>query len=506
MKSISSPIHYFFESCRKYPERKAIVVDKQEYTYQDVLKKVSAIQKEILSLQSKKPIIGLYTERNIYTYVSLLSIHASIKGYLPVNGEDPVERIEEIVKDAGIDIILVSEMNEKLQFLKNKYAGIHILETKDLITDDVLSSVDPIDVNQIAYMIYTSGSTGKPKGVPVYFRNLMNFVDFMINKKNYDLTKEDRFLSMFELTFDASIIGFYPPLSIGASTYIVPKDGVLYFNIYKILTEYNLTFANAVPSLVTYFKPYFDEIRFPDLRYFLSGGEALTDELVRDWSQCVPNAINENVYGPTEATIFCTRYRWNKEKSEKETYRGVLPIGKPLDGVDIYICDDNREPLKQGDKGEMFIAGAQITDSYWNNETKTKEAFRQVKVGGKEVFAYASGDLGFYNEKGNIVFTGRIDNQVKIDGYRVELGEIESRIKELTDIEYVAAIIVENENGNHVLHLFVEKTGLSKEELLKLLEKKLPHYMIPEVMHELDHFPLNQNGKIDRRKLQDKIV
>ncbi|MBT6686399.1 MAG: AMP-binding protein [Bacteroidetes bacterium] len=502
MKTEKSTIHYFLKNCKIFPDRTAVFVDDREYTYNELLIIVSNIRSELIMTQNNKKLIGILTERNIYTYASLLAIFSLGIAFVPLNGEDPVERLAEIVSDSEIDTILVSKSNKKNVEIEASNKKVKSIETSLINDAKIIDVIPAIEENSLAYMIFTSGSTGKPKGVPIYNKNLNSFLSFMTDKKNYQLNEDDRFLEMFELTFDAFLISIVTALSIGASFYVVPLEGVYYFNIYNLMEEKKITFANVVPSLVTYLKPYFSELDLPHLKYFLSGGEALSDELMSEWSKCMPNGAIENVYGPTESTIFCTSYKWHPSETKKEIYNGLMPIGKSLDNSFVLIIDEENNVLPDGEKGEMLLCGELVTNHYWKDDKKTMESFIQIEYDDKLINGYKSGDIGFVNENKNLVFVGRVDEQVKIDGYRVELGEVESRVKNISNLQKIAVITKTNEMDNLSIHLFIEDYKNDISTLSENLAKKMPSYMLPSEIHNIDKIPITANGKNDKKKLK----
>jgi non-ribosomal peptide synthetase component F len=301
---------------------------------------------------------------------------------------------------------------------------------------------------------------------------------------------------MFDLTFDLSLMSYCVPLTLGACVYTVPPEGIKYMEIYRLLEDHELTCALVVPSILAHLRPYFPEIRLPKLRYSLFCGEALYDDLVTEWSECVPAARVQNVYGPTEATIFCLAYDCDRGVPHKST-NGIVSIGKPMDGVGILLVDDARRPVAPGEKGELCLRGDQLTPGYWNNPEKNREAFFEHEG---EVY-YRSGDLCWQDADGDVMYSGRADHQVKIQGFRVELSEIEHHARELTGIKHLAAVTCPDSAGNVTLHLFFEGAAEQIPALLAGLRTKLPAYMIPARTVNLDALPLNVNGKIDRPAL-----
>lgn len=499
MKLTNTVIHRFKESSQKFSDRTAIHINKRAYSYAELVRIVVDIKQNILANAKPNKLIGVVSgEDDIYTYASLLAVLSVGSAYVPINIKNPIDRNLDIIRQAEISTLLISSPKEEFE---NELKNITVIHTSQLENCKAEFTIETIDSEQLVYLLFTSGSTGKPKGVPIYHKNLNSFVDNYTKNEIYDFDENDRFLQMYELTFDPSAQNLFVCLSIGASLFVVPKKGVLNHNIVKTLEQHKITWAAVVPSFLNYLRPYFSEIYLPDLKYFHSGGEALYSETISEWAKSIPNAIIENVYGPTEATVFCLSYRWNKE-SENEAHNGVLPIGKAVQNMKAYIVDENNEILPKGEKGELCVSGNQITNHYWKNEKKTKESFIKLKNSNNEI-VYKTGDLCFENENGNFVFLGRIDGQVKIDGFRVELGEIEFFAKSFINSENIAAIAITNQKENLSVILFVENLKEDKTKIIDFLKQKLPYYMIPSFIFEIEKMPYNLNGKIDLTKLKN---
>jgi acyl-coenzyme A synthetase/AMP-(fatty) acid ligase len=241
------------------------------------------------------------------------------------------------------------------------------------------------------------------------------------------------------------------------------------------------------------------------MRLNLFCGEAFTQEMAQQWSDCLPNARIENVYGPTEATIWCTAYPWNEQQSSAEAFNGIVSIGRPVPGSGAVVVDESGMVCAAGEKGELVLSGPQVMDGYWKDTKKTGEVMIEVSVEGQREKAYRSGDIAFVNEYGNLIYCGRLDSQVKIDGHRVELGEIEHCARNCIGNSMAAVILRREADGQNSLHLFVAGDGIDAKALMQRLENELPSYMRPGDIHVLKELPVNLNGKIDRLTLANML-
>src|SRR5437773_12431458 len=235
------------------------------------------------------------------------------------------------------------------------------------------------------------------------------------------------------------------------------------------------------------------------MRYSLFCGEALYHETLCGWAKCVPYAKIENLYGPTEATIFCLRYEWQRGELPHPQGKGIVPIGRPMEGMDAFKINENN----LDEKGELYLNNEQITLGYWNNPSKTAEVFGTTKNSKK---FYRTSDLCKIDQAGNFLYLGRIDNQVKIDGHRVELEEIEFHAREFCGDNQVVATVNTSETGFQFILLFIESEKDLTKGLEEHLKKHLPDYMIPKEIITVSLFPLNSNGKTDRKALINKYL
>ena len=355
-----------------------------------------------------------------------------------------------------------------------------------------------ISDDELAYILFTSGSTGKPKGVQLSRHNLAAFIDAFFTI--YPMDKNDRCLQCFDLSFDLSIMSYLAPLLRGACVYPVPHGAIKYTYVGGLIEDEQLTFALMAPSTIKYLKPYFGEIDCSSLKYSLFCGEALHEDITKQWSQCAMNAVIDNVYGPTEDTIFCSTYRFNRNLDNK-SHNGVLSIGKPMKNCGMAIFDEHDNECAVGVMGELCLSGPQLTMGYHKNEEKNKEAFF-LKNG---IRWYRSGDMCYKDEDGDFMYSGRLDHQAKIQGFRVELGEIEFHAKMFLKDRNVACLAFDNKDGLTEIAMFIEAEQFDPEELITYMRTKMPAYMIPARILYVPVFPLNTNDKTDKVRLKAMI-
>lgn len=480
----------------KFSNSNAFCIDERYFSYNELKSKVVSIQEFLLKNCPDDERIGIVTNNDIETYASVLAILFSGKAFVPINPDNPPDRNDSVAEQAELIMILDSKSENSSKIMTFHDSRKFVDTTKLIQTGSEIILKDSSD-EDLAYILFTSGSTGLPKGVPLSRHNLFSFVDAFF-ALGYKVDENDRFLQMFDMTFDLSLMSYLVPLCIGACVYTIPTGVIKYNGVYMLLEDKNITVALMVPSVLTFLRKYFEEINLESMRYSLFCGEALYDDVVKEWRKCVPNALVQNVYGPTEATIFCLTYDCNELNKE---YNGIVSIGKPMKNIEAIVIDETNKPLSANNKGELCLTGAQLTKGYWKNPQKNAEAFFNYN----EKIFYKTGDLCYIDDDGDFMFSGRVDNQIKIQGFRVELSEIEHHAREFTKIPAVAAVAKENENGNTQIFLFIEKFYGEANELESYLKTKIPVYMMPAEIRSINSFPLNVNGKIDRKELK-KLV
>lgn len=476
-----------------YPDHYAFCIKGQFFTYRELQHMAANIQQKLKELVLRQNAIALiFVEDNIETYASILAVWFSGMCYVPVKAENPAKRNQSIIDQIKPDVIVYS--GKRPGTIEN--VSFPVIQTnRERLHPDGLSLPELIP-EDLAYVLFTSGSTGIPKGVKITFKNISTFLDNFASI-GYGLNENDRFLQIYDLTFDASVHCFAFPLLYGACVYTVPPQQMKYLGAYKILNKYRITFAKMPPSTIAFLRPYFNQIHLPHLKFSLFGGEALPSVLVDKWRTCVPNAVVQNVYGPTEGTINCTFY---SVPSAPKAYNGILSIGRPFGDTKAVIIDDDQKFCPTGEKGELCICGNQVTPGYWNGEGKNRSAFITLQRDGMNYRFYRTGDLAFQDQQGEIFYCGRIDNQVQVQGFRVELGEIEKHARDFAGASQVVAI-AKTRNGKTRIWLFVENDDEDTAPLREYLAEELPSYMVPSGIIHVKPFPLTNSGKTDRKKL-----
>ncbi|MFZ1616241.1 MAG: amino acid adenylation domain-containing protein, partial [Flavobacteriales bacterium] len=473
---------------RDHGHRNAFRIGPTFHSYTELNEAVDRIRAQIRQLPFE-PVMALMAHDHLLTYAGIIALWAEGRAYVPLSPGSPHVRNLDVLAQSGARTVLSSGETAPL-------------DGAVLVRTDLLPSTEehlpPLSVSggTIAYLLFTSGTTGRPKGVPISRDAVAAFVD-AFERMGFNVVPEDRCLQMFELTFDLSVMSYLIPLLKGACVYPVPKEEIKYTYIHELLEDQSITVALMVPSILNFLRPYFEEVHCPSLRANLFCGEALPLDVLAEWAKCVPNARIVNVYGPTEHTIFCTELEYGRSGKNKER-NGILAIGKPMHGTTVAIIGEDRKPVPDGTAGELCLAGPQATSGYWNDPARNAESF--IPLGGNfgGTPFYRTGDRCQQDADGDLLYLGRVDHQVKVQGFRVELAEVEHHAKGELDKRNLVAVAVPNAQGNTELVVVVEGGLPDVTAYIKRLRAVLPPYMVPAKVMQLDRLPLNTNGKIDR--------
>ncbi len=442
--------------------------------------------------------VALCLDRSHELVIALWAVLKAGGAYVPLNTQDPVSRIQEIVEDCQPKVVLTQE--HLYGQVEDVSSPVMVLPTGGDVEPDSDGSDLGIDIapDSLAYMIYTSGSTGKPKGVIVEHGAIHNRVVWMHDQ--YGLTPEDRVLQKTPYTFDVSVWEFLWSFSVGSTLVVAEPNGHMVIGyLYRLIQDQRVTHLHFVPSVLRMFlaAPNLDQLKIKKL---FCSGEALGYDVVNDYySKANPEAEVHNLYGPTEAAVDVSYFHCPRENPTK-----LIPIGKPVTNTSLQVLDENNQPCPVGVPGELHIGGVQLARGYWAREDLTEERFVPNPVeDAPHDRLYKTGDLARYMPDGEIVYMGRNDFQVKINGVRMELGEIEAAIREQNGVKDVVVVAEENA-GNKILIAYVVASEPSEEkgEQLKAgVGEVCPVFYIPKEIRFLAQMPLSTAGKIDRKVL-----
>ncbi|MEM9921730.1 MAG: amino acid adenylation domain-containing protein, partial [Bacteroidota bacterium] len=501
---VDSILEVFEQQAAAHPDRVAIRFDRGVWTYrrlQVASDKVAYFLSQTKGWK-KGDFIGLMLEREPAFLAILFGILKAGGVYVPIDPKYPADRVQAIVEEAGMKVLFT-----RGQFPKTIDAG--STEIIDLDTDWRLirnmqykRQAIKIDPKDLAYIIFTSGSTGRPKGVMIEHASLANIIRYM--EDEYPLGASDSYLLKTTCCFDVSITEIFGWFFNGGSiTLLPPRAEADPDVILDTIEKHQVTHINFVPSM---FSVFVERLRagglekLRSLKYIFLAGEALPRELVSQFDDLQTGILLENIYGPTEGTIYSCGYSTRDLGSKKR-----VPIGKPLSNISLYILDKNRSIQPVGVPGELCIGGAALARGYLNNEELTAEKFvaHPFEEGAR---IYRTGDLVRWLPDGNIEYLGRIDNQVKIRGYRIELGEIEIRLAEHEAIQECAVMVKERMGDKYLVGYYVSENALRATELVEHLATSLPAYMVPRYYVHMDKMPWTTNGKLNRRALPEPQV
>lgn len=483
------------------PYALALETSEGHFTYAALHTLVDNIARHLKKHSVHHKAVMVFNDHSVFSYAAILALQITENAVLPVDASGPRERILEIVatvKPAGIIVSQRHEENKKVIAISLNECPGFLYEAGPAIFHDSLEN-NPRAYEGIAYIIFTSGSTGKPKGVPVKQESLDAFLLYFL--KEYDFNPSDRFLQVYDITFDVAYFSFLVPLCCGGCCCILnaKKGTPKYLSILADLLSRDITVVSMVPAVLHYIKKYIKNISLSSLRYSFFSGDALYEDDAIAWKHFIKAAALHNFYGPTETTIVCTRYVWGFEKVGLSAYNGIVPIGRPFLGMEYKIVDDANGDVASGAPGELAFSGVQVIDHY----IQDANAAAFFEEGGKRY--YKTGDIVHLDASNNLVFRGRKDSQVKINGYRVELAEIEAAITKQTGRKNV---VLDFKNSSQITFLkaYVEAASLNEQELKRDLASLLPEYMIPSRFIFLEQLPLNENGKTDRLSLKNKMI
>jgi len=519
----------FLSASIQHPDRPALEADGAALTYAQLRERALAIAATIQGRGAQNPLGAVLFQRSATGFAGILGTLAAGRGYVPMMPSLPAVRIALMLERSEVDVLIIDAASAKLlpELLGRASRPLRVIapdlpaaKLREAVDAGVVSSGEHTLVgadelapasewrppspsaDDIAYLLFTSGSTGEPKGVMVAHRNIERFLDVVVER--YALRETDRFSHLFEVTFDLSLFDMFAAWRVGGCL-CVPSMGQRLLPA-RYVTDADLTVWFSVPSAAVLMKDMrqLGPDAFQRLRVVLFCGEALPVAVAAAFAEAAPNAVLENIYGPTELTLACTNYRWHDE-TPREAENDVVPIGEPYPEMTALIVDDAMEPVAPGETGELLMTGPQVTLGYWRDPERTAAAF--VTPPGLDEVYYRTGDrVRAPTKDAPMTFLGRLDAQIKINGYRVELGEIEAVLRQEAGVDAAVALGWPlTPGGAGGVEAFVVHDALDVDAVLDAMAARLPKYMVPKQIHQIDAFALNTNGKIDRKALRRRL-
>lgn len=498
---IKNVLQLLEESATLYPEKKAFSDEEGFVTYRDAVEQAKAVGTYLARFGRRNGAVAIMLEKSKETVVSFMGTVYSGNFYVPVDENTPEDRIKKIFSVVQPFLIITDmKYQEKAELVSGNVPVV-------LYGDMVVENADEEKLHEIrtksidtdpVYTLFTSGSTGIPKGVVCCHRSVVDYSDWLVETFKFD--SQTVFGNQTQFYFSMSVLDIYATIRSGGELHILPRRYftfpmklLAYMNQKKINTIY---WVPTMLCLVANLRA-LEKNEMPYLKKILFAGESMPVKQLNIWRKYLPDALYANLFGPTEITDIGVYYIVDREFEDSE----VLPIGKACDNVGILILNEEDKEAVTGEIGELCIRGSYLALGYYDDDVKTKSVFIQNPLNKHYPdLIYRTGDLVSVNGRGELIYHGRRDFQIKKQGNRIEMGEIEAAATRMRGVEACACIYEEQKQK---IVLFYQGQDISQENLQNVVEKKLPAYMFPDVYIKLAMMPVNANGKIDRNGLKE---
>ncbi len=495
---------YLRTSAKHFPDKIVLVDKEKSIKYCEALETAENIAGNLITEGMFKQPIAVMMDKGADAVVVFWGVAVSGNFYTVIDTKMPDVRIQKILATFLPKIIITDLKN--LSSVKRLCMS---LDIKILIYEEVcqfyadkklIQSVEKriIDTD-ILYVLFTSGTTGIPKGVIINHRSVIDYIEWATEV--FHFSSDTIFGNQAPFYFDNSVLDIYATLKNGAMLHIIPK--MLYsfpIRLLEYIRDHKVNTVFWVPTVLTRVADMgvLDCCDISCLKNVLFAGEVMPAKQLNIWIRKLPNVLFANLYGPTEITVDCTYYIIDRRIEDDES----VPIGYPCRNSDILVLNQENQLADMGEKGELCVRGTSLSLGYYNNPEKTAMSFVQNPLNNMyEEKIYRTGDMVHYNERGEIIYDGRMDSQIKHSGHRIELGEIETAVSSIKGIQTNCCI---HKAAEDQIVLFY--TGaIEPREVRENLTILLPEYMLPNTYKKLVHMPLNMNGKIDRIKLKNEL-
>ena len=495
-------VDLFEEQVLKTPENTALIRHDLSLTYRHLNESANKLARYLIEAGVEKGSnVGLLAGRNFEMIIGMYAILKAGGAYVPIDPEYPADRQKYILNQSSASHVLTDTEYPELNSISD--LKVINLDKDDLDNLDSSNLNIPITSNELAYTIYTSGSTGVPKGVMIEHHSAVNLIEWVNN--TYNIGSSDRVLFITSMCFDLSVYDIFGLLSAGGAVVIANQEEVVDIaKLKELLTKHKITFWDSVPTTMNYLvkelRSAKEKFVQESLRLVFLSGDWIPIQLPQEIKTNFPNAKVISLGGATEGTVWSNYFEVNNLDSSWKS----IPYGMPIANNFFYVLNEQLSPVPIGTIGELFIGGVGVARGYANDPDKTGHSFLQdpfnFKAGGR---MYRTGDLGRMMPDGNLEFLGRKDSQIKIRGFRVELGEIENVLNKFHLVNQAVVIARPEKDGHKNLIAFIvpKNENFDRKEVQTYLKSKLPEYMIPSILEEVKQFPLTSNGKIDKQAL-----
>jgi amino acid adenylation domain-containing protein len=495
-------------SFNDHSTRVALICGNQKLTYGELFSEASKLSKILLRAGVVAgDRVAIYGERSTSDYISILATLISGASYVPLNTQFPLDRIEYVLQKSGSKALLIDSESKNLFSIEGTdtnplFSGLRLVmhsDSHEIVHENVGCNSEHLFLDG-AYIMFTSGTTGQPKGVPITQDNLHAYFSNVLDL--YPVFPDDVVVNTCDLSFDVSVHEVFCAWLSGAALCVVPRKYALLASRY--VKQHRATVWSSVPSVISLGKnsKMLPPESMESIRLGFFCGEALSKETSQFFNEAAPNALAVNIYGPTEATISFTHYPIDFTKELPP----IIPIGLPYPNQKLKTVNEFNQEVNRGEIGELLQAGTQLTQGYWQSPEIDAEKFIYIN---NERW-YRTGDLAKWDDKHGFCYVGRVDRQIKLKGYRIELQDCEAALRNATAIDLVCVIPWPKNTNGEILGLigFVcgkEPSSNDLEKIFSQLKKSLPAYMLPDQLIFLDEFPFNINGKVDYKKLENSV-
>ncbi len=472
------------------------------WTYDDLIQNAKKIAIRLGDLGvSKGDVVAVCTDRSVEMVGAIVGVLMAGAVYMPLDPNYPLDRIRYMLQEAKCKFVLCDEKQEDL-FSSIQSENLYyrsIMERSDSVDKEL--NID-ISSDDIAYLIFTSGSSGKPKGVSVSHGNIIHST---VARDDFYPSIPESFLLLSSFAFDSSMVGLFWTLCRGGNLVLTPeKIEQDMDSLSKMIAKHEVSHTLMLPSLYQILLDQSEAQNLRSLKCVIVAGEACHSKMCADHFRKLPDAKLYNEYGPTEASVWCTGY-----EITVDDLNTVIPIGPSISSTDIFVLDDYGNMLPRGIPGEIYIGGRGITKGYINREDLTAEKFVEHNFEQQyPSLLYRSGDLGMMRQDGVLEFLGRVDHQIKIRGFRVELTEIQNALQSISDFEEVVVVAIKNEEDGvsnkvkSIIAFYVSDEEIDSQKVKNHLNSLLPEYMIPSHFVKMEALPKLPNGKYDYKHLE----